>query len=83
MDWRVWKQKKKKKKNNHLILTLKFSAVDITDFKNQKVLPLVLSQKWLSLAGASEPLVLKNVYVQNQLIPVTSQDQVRIHITTR
>lgn len=38
----------------------------------------MLSQKWLSFADASEPLVLKNVYVQNQLIPVTQQAQVRV-----
>lgn len=50
--------------------------MDITDFKNQKVLPLVLSQKWLAAAAASEPLMLKNVYVQNQLIPVTDQAEV-------
>lgn len=60
-----------------LCLAHRHSAVDIVEFKGKKALPLVLSQKWLSFAGASEPLVLKNVYVQNQLIPVTEQAQVR------
>lgn len=41
-------------------------------------MPLVLDTKWFALANAREPLVLKNVYVQNQLIPVTQVAQIAV-----
>lgn len=42
-----------------------------TEVKGKTILPLALSTKWLALAQAHEPLVLKNVLIQNQLIPVS------------
>lgn len=41
------------------------------------MLPLVLNSKWLAMAKAAEPLVLRNVYVQNQLIPLSQAAEVR------
>jgi hypothetical protein len=44
---------------------------------------LVLHSKWLALAQAHEPLVLRNVYVQNQLIPVTQASEVTVQSTAK
>ena len=40
--------------------------------------PLVLDTKWLAMAKAKEPLVLRNVYVSNQLVPVTQVAEIAV-----
>jgi len=42
---------------------------------------LELDLKWLALAGASEPLTLKNVYIQNQFVPVSTADEISVTVS--
>jgi len=56
-------------------------ATDVLQVSNTNTLPLVMSQKWFDLANAKAPIVLKNVYIQNNLIAVSQIGQIDLPVT--